>query len=190
MSIDKFFFTQDYDGCPNRSFPIIVDREAFTVRLADGKTPMAYRDGYDIVMEVRGNVWVRRPVRVDPSDVAQLHAKILAVRGMEVGSREVVIDTDQGTIWLYHEQECCEQVELVDVTGDPEDIVGGVLVLFEKRTHEDMRLPKARKIKSKGSDPFTFYELRTTKGDVTLRWQKVTDTWYGTDVLVRFKDAE
>lgn len=143
---------------------------------------------------MKPNIWARHEVHVDPTDVANLKMKILAVRGMRVGSKEVEIDTDRGTIWMYHPQECCEQVELVDVTGDPEDLVGGILVLFEHRTHRNPNEKPPKKSTKKGcpanDNPFVFYELRTTKGDVTLRWEKTSDTAYGTDVIVRFKEAE
>ena len=62
---------------------------------------------------------------------------------------------------LYHRQECCEQVEIVDIEGDLADLVGTPIRMAEIVARSD------------GTDAgtWTFYKLATIKGYVTIRWQ-------------------
>lgn len=60
-------------------------------------------------------------------------ATIIGITGATEDSDTVVIETDRGTMRLYHEGDCCERVEVVDVTGDPADLVGGVVSVAEMR---------------------------------------------------------
>lgn len=191
MAISKFYLMDYWEDCDTKT-ALTLDREAFTVSTPNNERVTAHLSGYNLTMEAKPGVWERRAVRVDLEEVAAAGMKILEVRGMKEGSREVHIETDQGTLWMYHPQECCEWVELVDVAGDPEDLVGGTIVVFEHRTEEhDIKKMKVKGHPKKMSKikPYSFYAIRTTKGDITLRWEKLNDAYYGTDVIVRFKEA-
>jgi hypothetical protein len=102
-------------------------------------------------------------------------ATILSVEGMEAGSTDIRFLTDKGTFRLYYIQSCCESVRLVDVNGDPEDLVGGVVSVAEERSnqeHDDWG----------GRTKWTFYTIRTSKGDVDLRWLGQDNGYYGVSV--------
>jgi hypothetical protein len=92
------------------------------------------------------------------------------------------IVTDRGTIRMHHGQECCESVRISDITGDPADLVGGVIALFEERTEDE---PLGEDDLSR----WTFYELRTTKGDITIRWFGSSNGYYGVSVDVDWLPA-
>lgn len=168
--------------------PILWVSETQTANFGGTEFP-AHRRDYDLVVGESVGGWkqVRVRVAVEPEYLAGLQAEVLAVEGMREGSREVRILTDQGTIRIFHEQECCEQVLLRDLTGDPEDLVGGIIVVFECRVgllkpkREGKRPPRSHEALQ-----YTFYEIRTTKGDVTLRWGETELSGYGTKVHVAF----
>lgn len=95
------------------------------------------------------------------------------------GSTEVV---------MYHEQECCECVLIEDVTGDLEDLVGTPIVVAEERL-SCTRVAKCIKCRANyGCEgrryTWTFYELRTIKGSVTIRWLGESNGYYGEEVQV------
>lgn len=90
----------------------------------------------------------------------------------------ITIGTDRGEIRLYHDQDCCENVYVEDITGDPNDLIGGVISVFDERIdgHEV----------EYGSETWTFYEIRTTKGDITIRWLGSSNGYYSESVTARF----
>ena len=112
---------------------------------------------------------------------------ISAITGLEEESENifdiVTISTEEGhTYQLFHEQECCEVVCLVDVNGDPQDLLNTPILLAEVDTKEQEE-----------SDPddwgesgtWTFYKLRTVKGSVTLRWLGTSNGYYSEDVEMK-----
>lgn len=105
---------------------------------------------------------------------------ISAVSGLERGEETVVIQfTDGSSVQMYHQQDCCEYVRVEDVTGDPADLIGGVVVTFEERGSD------ANDVVSE-SGTWTFYEIRTTRGDVTIRWLGESNGYYSESVYLNF----
>lgn len=145
----------------------------------------AYRNGYDLIVEYEPNRWRRVEIGVAPESIQGLGATVTAVTGMEEDSNEAVIETDKGTVRLRHFKDCCEDVRLLDVAGDPEDLVGGLIVTFEQRTGP---LDPKKGKKPKGGDTYTFFVIRTTRGDVTLRWGATEWTHYGTEITVQYAE--
>lgn len=145
----------------------------------------AYRDGYDLIVEEGPHRWRRVEIGVAPESIQALGATITAVTGMEEESREVLIETDKGTVRLVHFQHCCEDVRLLDVAGDPEDLFGGLIVTFEQRTGP---LDPKKGKKPKTDTTYTFFAIRTTRGDVTLRWGTTDSTGYGTEITVQYAE--
>lgn len=104
-----------------------------------------------------------------------LGATIHEVTKIKIGVDEIRIRTDRGLLSIKHPRQCCEDVELVDTTSDGRDLVGGVIGVFEVRTGTlSGKKPDYRKKPTKeekfANRTYTFYEIRTSKGDVTLRW--------------------
>jgi hypothetical protein len=62
---------------------------------------------------------------------------------------------------LKHIQECCEEVQIEELIGDPEDILGFPLILAEE---------VSQKVEGDESQTYTFYKLATIKGYVTIRF--------------------
>ena len=115
--------------------------------------------------------------------------QIVSIDGLDIGSELMVITLDDGTtIRMYHPQECCEHVRIAD-TGDAtaEDLVGGLLVEFYETSS-----PNGDEEEESESDSgwgmvqqWTYYNIRTTKGDCNLRWLGESNGYYSTGVTVR-----
>lgn len=93
------------------------------------------------------------------------------------GNDEVHFVTNEGTLILYHDQDCCESVTLEEVHGDLADLVGTPILVAEEREED---LPK--KSEWDEASEWTFYEFRTIKGSVTMRWYGTSNGYYSTRV--------
>lgn len=101
-------------------------------------------------------------------------AQILAIEGCVNGSDEVVISTNKGILRLMHQQDCCERVYLEDFNGDPSDLIcADVMVAEERQNNEGDEY---------GITRWTFYTIRTTRGDLDLRWYGSSNGYYSVEV--------
>ena len=94
----------------------------------------------------------------------------------------VVFEFEMRTLLMLRESECYERVELVDVCGGWADLEGQPLVSAMKR----INVVDTCEIEYdydcyKG---WTFYELASPKGVVSMRWQGASNGYYGVDVHI------
>lgn len=100
---------------------------------------------------------------------------LLTVQGMEKGSEKVILTTTDGYRYtLQHYQDCCEQVEVEDVCGDVEDIIGSPILVAEEVTSEGSC--------DFGHETWTFYKIDTAKGSIVLRWYGESNGYYSESV--------
>lgn len=112
-------------------------------------------------------------------DLLQGHT-IVSIGGMEQGSEEVKFTRSDGVVVeMSHHQECCECVRIVDVNGNPEDLIGAPLVLAVESQSGDW--PVSDYVESY---TWTFYRLRTANGDVDVRWLGESNGYYSESVDV------
>jgi hypothetical protein len=79
---------------------------------------------------------------------------------------------------FYHDKDCCESVDIEDVAGDLTDLENSPITLAEERTSEGgPGLEPADE-----SNTWTFYELATRKGSVTVRWHGSSNGYYSESV--------
>ena len=81
---------------------------------------------------------------------------------------------------FYHEQDCCETVEIEDIVGDLSDLVGVPLLVAEEVTSYEG--PQRIDNDSHESETWTFYKFSTIKGDVTVRWYGSSNGYYSESV--------
>lgn len=103
---------------------------------------------------------------------------ISKIDGMEIGSKSVTIETADGyKFTMHHDQDCCEYVRVEDVVGDPEELVGAVVRVAEEREGESENAEY-------GTQTWTFYTLRTSKGSIDIRWLGESNGYYSESVDV------
>jgi hypothetical protein len=91
------------------------------------------------------------------------------------GSRFTTID---GKVFeFYHEQDCCERVEIYDICGDLEDLTNSPLLMAEEVSDEE---PEG--YEPEDSYTWTFYKFATIKGSVTIRWLGRSNGYYSESV--------
>lgn len=80
---------------------------------------------------------------------------------------------------IYHDEECCESVELIDEDNDNHqslrDLVGAKLLNFDVTSNK----PETTEYES---ETWTFYNLVTTKDIVQLRWFGTSNGYYSEEV--------
>lgn len=82
---------------------------------------------------------------------------------------------------MEHLQDCCECVMVEDIAGDLEDLTNSPILTAEVRTSRDEELLDKKEFLD-DSNTWTFFELATNKGSVTIRWWGSSNGYYGEDV--------
>ena len=133
-------------------------------------TEQKEKDYFDAIGEPLKEVEFR-----EVCDISELVGKTLvSVRGLEEGSGEAVFTCSDGTRYvMYHDQECCEVVEIDDVCGDVDDLVGCTVLKAEEVSNADGDKPGEY-----GSATWTFYHIHTVKGTVTVKWYGTSNGYY------------
>ena len=121
--------------------------------------------------------------RVDISDL--LGQTILSIAGMEAGSDMVSIITENYRYNMFHYQDCCENVYLADVIGDPQDLIGKPVLMAECVSNAD---GPTKAESSYECEEWTFYKLATLNGYVTLRWYGSSNGYYSTNISIEKLD--
>ena len=99
-----------------------------------------------------------------------------------VGSGEMLFVTAEGERFMFaHQQDCCESVDINDIVGDLQDLVGTPLLVAEEvsgATEPDEEHYE--------SYTYTFYKFATRKGYVDVRWLGESNGYYseGVDLFV------
>lgn len=119
---------------------------------------------------------------------------LTAVHRLEYGKKdgdELHFVTDDGTTYrMYHSQDCCESVNIDDICGDLDDLIGSPILLAEE-VSSDENPPGVEVHEYQDSFTWTFYKLATIKGSVTIRWYGSSNGYYSEEVsLLRYAPSE
>ena len=111
-------------------------------------------------------------------DFEILKGKILTNIEINEEEDEITFTDSEGVKYLmYHEQDCCEEVNIEDICGDINNLLNTPIVLAEEVT-DTGKLEDS----SDYSCTWTFYKLATINGYVTIRWYGVSNGYYSETV--------
>lgn len=102
------------------------------------------------------------------------------IQKIDVQSDEIYFRVSQDEIYkMYHEQECCENVSIEDICGNVEGLLGTPILKAEVKTNKNN--PK-KPVLPADSCTWTFYEIATINGSVTIRWYGYSNGYYSEEV--------
>jgi len=109
-----------------------------------------------------------------------------------LGEDEITFATVSGRKFrMWHQQDCCESVEIEDVAGDWQDLIGSPILVAEEARSDDpafsnewwtMVCLKGQNSSYEESNTWTFYKLATVKGSVDIRWHGSSNGYYSEEV--------
>ncbi len=110
-----------------------------------------------------------------PCDISELKDKIIKDICISVNNEQILFYCSNGDDYkMYHEQDCCESVTIEEIIGDLKDLIGFEII----EAREDSSQGKTEE----GSETWTFYNISTKKGFVTIRWYGESNGYYSEQV--------
>jgi len=105
---------------------------------------------------------------------------IISITGATVGNDRITFATAEGKSYLmYHSQDCCEGVQIEDIAGDVNDLIGSPVLQADEESNSD---PIEGVEAGDESFTWTFYRIATAKGLVVLRWLGTSNGYYSESV--------
>ena len=111
--------------------------------------------------------------------IEDMHGKVFTRVSGGVGDGELVFETATERFVFFHQQDCCEHVDINDIVGDLQDLVGEPLLLAEEVQGET---PVDFNEREYESVTWTFYKFATRRGYVDVRWLGESNGYYSEGV--------
>jgi len=124
----------------------------------------------------------------DNAKIADMVGKTYSKVWASKDKSELYFELPDGSKYVfYHNQDCCEHVQIEDICGDLADLVGVPLVMATEETSDTD--PEDYKGASDYRESFTwtFYKFGTVKGYVTVRWLGESNGYYGEGVDLNYE---
>lgn len=107
-------------------------------------------------------------------DIEQIEGMAITAVAYKEDNESLLIHLNSHVVEMIHHQDCCETVYLADVVGNFEDLIGYPLLEVSESTvetsSEDM------------SSTTSYYNFRTVKASVQLRWVGESNGYYSETV--------
>lgn len=104
---------------------------------------------------------------------------LVEVQKMDGDNPSILFTADDGSVFkMFHDQDCCERVDIDDINGDLNDLIGSPILKAESSSNKD----DPKKGEYDDSWTWTFYHFATKKGYVTIRWYGSSNGYYSESV--------
>jgi hypothetical protein len=111
-------------------------------------------------------------------------------RGEDLDEDRIDIVTSDGLHFkMAHERDCRESVNIEDVVGEPEHLLGMPILIAELATSSELGPPRDEQDKDR-SWTWSFYKFSTNRGSVTIRWFGNSNGYYSEEVSFAIVDSE
>lgn len=105
------------------------------------------------------------------------------VKVVDTGDELVFTEENGNEYIMYHDQNCCENVYLAETIGDLSDLVNTPIIEFREDISDvDENNTRPNDDYANEAEQWTFYNIRTIKGSVTLRWFGSSNGYYSISV--------
>ncbi|MGD8305190.1 MAG: hypothetical protein PVF17_00925 [Ignavibacteria bacterium] len=109
------------------------------------------------------------------SGIEKLKGKIIKDIKISKDKDEIIFTVETNEKYkMYHYQDCCEDVRIEDICGDLGDIIGNKILDAYETCHNDEEASM--------SGTWTFYNINSCKGSVTIRWYGGSNGYYSESV--------
>ena len=99
----------------------------------------------------------------------------VSIEKSDYGEHEIIFKTSPKTFAMFHDQDCCEQVEIKEIDNDISKLVGATIVEAEVVTEHSET--------DYGSITWTFYKIATDRADrFTISWLGESNGYYSEEV--------
>ena len=120
-------------------------------------------------------IYEDREYRIVDDTASELRgATIKGISGLIKYSDGLILETDKGSHLIAHDQDCCETVRLIDWEFSSSELIGAEIYSLDSVTEE-----------FEGDDAlsmWTFVTLKTSKGELWMRWVGESNGCYSVDV--------
>jgi hypothetical protein len=114
-------------------------------------------------------------------NLSELIGKTLVSVTQDAGDGFFVFEDTQGNCYgLTHHQDCCESVDLQDMEGNLDDLVGSPILIAEEVSNDEP--PLDPRDDDYGLYTWTFYKFATIKGYVDMRFYGTSNGYYSVSV--------
>lgn len=100
----------------------------------------------------------------------------VSIEGFAEKSERASITFSDGSVFaMYHENDCCESVDIASVDGDPEWLIGKPICVAEVVSNE---ATEQQRDMCEESFTWTFTKIGTNNGVVTVSWHGSSNGYY------------
>lgn len=126
----------------------------------------------------------------DRIDIEDLIGKTFTKVFVNDDKSEITFIEDNGQKYcMLHDQDCCESVYVEDICGNLNNLIGSPILIAREDTNEGENPEDVTPPEYQESFTWTFYNLATQKGHVTIRWYGESNGYYSESVEI-YKEVE